>query len=198
MRLTPKFAVVTLLMVVCVSSAYSQREIPGDLVITLWRSTCFGSCPSYSLTIATDLTVKFVPLGNPAHRGEGPAPSLPLMGSVTADDLRTLLAEIDKISFWSLGNNYGNTGKSKTGPTCPKYATDNPSAAITIERNGKKKTVSHYLGCSGTQVLDDLEKLENKIDEIAKTTEWTSQFGWGAASVVDLQLRVDKAIRQNK
>src|SRR5947208_1474873 len=40
-----------------VSSA--QKAIPRDLRITLERSTCFGTCPDYKLTVTGDGTVVF-------------------------------------------------------------------------------------------------------------------------------------------
>jgi hypothetical protein len=174
-------------------SAYSQREIPKDLAITLERSMCFGWCPADILTITADGTVKFTPRGAYAYRGDGMMPSFPLTGSITADQLSALLNEFEKIKFYSLRNHYGRAERSNGGPSCPKSWTDNPSADITIVRNGKQKSVGHYLGCEGAKILDDLVALENKVDKIANTEQWTSQFGWGVGSVVDLKLQVNRS-----
>jgi hypothetical protein len=171
-----------------IASAYAQEQIPDDLMITLERTMCFGWCPAYSLTIKADRTVKFSPDGQFAQRGDGPMPSLPLTGKITAQQLGILLSEIKKINFFSLQRHYGREGKSKRSSNCPKYWTDSPSATITIIAKGKRKTVGHYLGCKGAKVLDDLEKFEHKIDEIANADRWTSVFGWGSASVVELSL----------
>ena len=171
--------------------AYAQREIPKDMVITLKRTMCFGWCPAYTLTITADGTVKFTPTGTYVYRRDGVMPSLPLTRSITADQLRILIAELEKINFYSLRNRYGRAEKSSGGPSCPNYWTDSPSAYITFVRNGKRKSVAHYLGCAGAKILDDLVALEETIDKIAGTEQWTSQFGWGAASVVDLKLQVN-------
>lgn len=176
-----------------VLSAYSQQEIPKDLAITLERSMCRGWCPAYTLTITADGAVKFTPEGEFARRGDGPKPSFPLTGRMTTDQLTVLIAEFDKIKFYSLGNHYGRIGRSNGGPTCPRSWTDHPSANITIVRKGKRKSVGHYLGCEGAKILDDLMALENKIDELANTEQWTSQFGWGVGNVVDLKLKVDRS-----
>lgn len=172
-------------------STYSQREIPKDLAITLKRSMCFGWCPAYTLTMTANGFVKFTPTGAYAYRGDGVTPSFPLTGSITADQLSALLTEFEKIKFYSLRNHYGRSERSNGGPSCPKSSTDNPSADITVVRNGKRKSVGHYLGCKGAKILDDLAALENKIDKIANTEQWTSQFGWGVGSVVDLKLQVN-------
>ena len=154
---------------------------------------CFGWCPAYTLTISSDSSVKFTPTGTFVYRGDGVMPRVPLTARITAEQLKVLLAEFEEIKFYSLRNRYGRAEKSGTGPSCPQYSTDGPSATVTIVRNGKRKSVDHYLGCSGAQVLDDLEALENRIDNIVNTEQWTSLFGWGAASVVDLNLQVNPA-----
>jgi hypothetical protein len=172
---------------------YSQEAVPKDLVITLERTMCFGWCPAYTITIGAGGAVKFTPTGSFAYRGDGAVPSFPLTGRVTAEQLKVLVAEFEKIKFYSLRKNYGRAWKSSIGSSCPSYSTDSPSANITIVRNGKRKSVDHYLGCDGAKILDDLEALENKIDKIANTEQWTSQFGWGTGSVVDLKLTVNPA-----
>jgi hypothetical protein len=183
------------LVAVGVSSTYSQEAIPKDLEITLERTMCFGWCPAYTLTIAANGTVNFTPTGNYSVRGDGSVPTFPLTGTVTLNQLKVLIAEFEKIHFYSLRNRYGRKGSSGGGPSCPHYATDNPGAYITIVISGRRKTVSHYLGCEGSKVLDDLVTLEEKIDEMAGTTRWTSQFGWGTGSVTDLKLTVNRSNR---
>src|SRR5438128_1833857 len=100
-------------------SIYSQQEIPKDLSITLERTMCFGWCPAYRLTITADGSVKFTPTEEFAYRGDGPMPSFPLTGKITADQLSVLLAEFEKIKFYSLRNHYGRVGKHNSGLSCP-------------------------------------------------------------------------------
>lgn len=176
------------LLVCCTLSAFSQEDIPKDFMVTLERTMCFGWCPAYTLTITADGTVKFTPNGAFAQRGDGKMPSFPLTGKITSDQLSVLLSEVKKINFFSLRGDYGRAGDSNRSSKCPEYWTDSPSAYIRIVANGKRKTVSHYLGCSGTKSLSDLEKFEVGIDKIANADQWISQFGWGGASVVDLLL----------
>lgn len=184
-----RITILTSALLLCGSfSAYAQKDIPKDLTVTLERTMCFGWCPAYTLTIKADGTVKFTPDGAFAHRGDGPMPSLPLTGKITAGQLKMLLSEVTNINFFSLQGNYGRAGKSERSSKCPEYWTDSPSAIITIVAKGKRKTVSHYLGCRGTKLLSDLVQFEDGIDKIADTKQWTSQFGWGVGSVVDLLL----------
>jgi hypothetical protein len=153
---------------------------------------CFGKCPAYTLTITAERVVEFTPTGTYGIRGDRTMPMLPLKGVVTDDQLIFLIAEFEKIKFHSLRNHYGHAGKSSSGPSCPRYWTDSPSARITLVKNGKRKSVSHYLGCQGAKILADLEALEDNIDKTASTEKWISQFGWGGgASVIDLKLQVN-------
>ena len=170
-------------------TAFAQGEIPNDLMVRLERTMCFGWCPAYSLTITADGTVTFAPSGNFVHRGDGSTPSQPMTGKITTHQLGVMLSGIERVNFFSLHRRYGRAGKKTS--ECPQYWTDNPSVIITIVSGGKRKTVSHYLGCKGAKVVDDLRGFANEIDKIASTDRWTSEFGWGAGSVVDLFL--DKA-----
>ncbi|HRI02537.1 MAG TPA: DUF6438 domain-containing protein [Pyrinomonadaceae bacterium] len=182
------------LMAGSVSTACGQEKIHYDLQITLERTACFGPCPYYSLTINFDGAVKFTPLGKPGYCGKGDAPKPPLEGSITQDQLRTLLAEFDKIKFYSLRKQYGSAGKSMTSGICPEYWSDSPTATVSIRNNGKHKTVNHYLGCEGTKILDDLGALEDKIDEIVDSKKWTSQYAWGGVpSITNVQLKVESS-----
>jgi hypothetical protein len=144
------------------------------------------------MTITADGTMKFTPEGAFAIRGDGPMPSLPITGRITADRLNELLTGFRLIKFFSLQRRYGSAGRGKTGPSCPEYSTDSSSADVTLVINGKRKTVSHYLGCSGAPILDRLIVLEDKIDDLANTQQWTSRFGWSVGSVVELRLSSDE------
>jgi len=169
------------------SSVLAQNEIAKDLVITLERTACFGWCPSYTLTIKAEGTITLTPLGG-VYRGQGKEPALPLKGTIEADRLTQLVSEFHKIRFYSLRGRYGRAEKSERSSSCPEYSTDSPSATISIAENGRRKTVSHYLGCKGAKILDDLEALENKIDELSNSQQWIALYGWGTANVLDLRI----------
>ena len=188
-------SVLTSGLLICGSlSAFSQPEIPKDLSITLRRTMCFGWCPAYTLTIAADGGVKFTPEGAFSVRGDGPMPMLPLTSRLAADQISDLLAEFQKIKFFSLQKHYRPTGKNNIGPSCPEYSTDSPSAVITIVKDGKRKTVNHYLGCVGSKELDQLLALEHRVDDTAHAKEWISLFGWVVGSVVDLVISTNELV----
>jgi len=146
----------------CHGAGYSDRtvipqDIPPDLKITLERTDCFGGCPVYKLTIIADGTVVFE--GRRFVKQEGVT-----INSVSRERLKQLMAEFDRVKFFSLEDDYTETRLS-----CP---TDQPSAITSIRINGKSKTINHYLGCLEPKVPKGLTELENKIDEIVNTAQW--------------------------
>ena len=164
----------------------AQQSASNDLVISLDRSACFGSCLVYSLTITGDGSFTIVPK-------KESAPGEPIKGRIAPEEVNKLLAEFRRIRFYSLHKRYGSAEKSKQGPSCPHYGTDSPTAEIGLSEKGKHKTVSHYLGCKGAQILDDLEALEDKIDEAISTKKWASQLRSGDANVIELRLEINPA-----
>jgi hypothetical protein len=146
----------------CNGAGYSDRTvipqgIPRDLKITLERTECFGFCPVYKLTITADGSVVFE--GRRFVKQEGVT-----ISSVSPERLKQLMAEFDRVKFFSLEDDY-----SEIRLSCP---TDQPSAITSIRINGKSKTINHYLGCLEPKVPKGLTELENKIDEIVNTAQW--------------------------
>jgi acetamidase/formamidase len=128
--------------------------------ITLERTACFGTCPIYKLTIASDGSVTFQ--GQRFTKTTGTA-----KGKITADDFRQLVSEFEKINYFSLPDRY-----APGTPVCPQMITDLPSANTSIKLKGKMKSVSHYHGCGDAGALAKLTALERRIDEVAGTQKW--------------------------
>jgi len=146
----------------CNGAGYSDRavipqDIPRDLKITLERTECFGFCPVYKLTITADGSVVFE--GRRFVKQEGVT-----ISSVSPERLKQLMAEFDRVNFFSLEDDY-----SEIRLSCP---TDQPSAITSVRINGRSKTINHYLGCLEPKVPKGLTELENKIDEIVNTAQW--------------------------
>lgn len=129
-------------------------------LITLERSVCFGTCPSYIVTVSSDGKVTWD--GRDFVKTTGKATA-----QIQPDDFDKLVKEFEKIQFATLDDKYqpGTRG-------CPESATDNPSAQTSIRMNGKTKSVLHYYGCRDSDVLRRLTALERNIDEVAGTERW--------------------------
>jgi hypothetical protein len=178
---------VFVIMTFAVLSVVAQQNIPKDLVINLNRSACFGWCLAYSLTITGDGNFTITPAKRSVREQQS---VVPITGKISLEKLTRLLAEFRNIRFFSLKRRYGSAAKLEEGRNCPRIWTDSPTVVITISANGEQKTVSHYTGCEGAQILSDLEGLEDKIDEAVGTKQWEPQLRTGIADVIDLQIEV--------
>ena len=153
--------IVILLLGLLVSGCAPRVETPttnptenvfSDLVITLERTACHGTCPIYKLTIEGNGTVTYEGQDFVQVRGKQTA----ILGPAQIQELVTAFEEA---KFFSL-TDYTH-----------EDTTDGPSVITSITFNGKTKTVHHYYGDnSAPQTLFDLE---SKIDEITNSKQWT-------------------------
>jgi hypothetical protein len=124
----------------------------SDLVITLARTACHGTCPIYKLTIEGNGTVIYEGQEFVQVKGEQTA-------SLSPAQIQDLVTAFEQAEFFTL-TDYTH-----------EDTTDSPSVITSITLNGKTKTVHHYYGDnSAPQALFDLE---SKIDEITNSKQWT-------------------------
>jgi acetamidase/formamidase len=128
--------------------------------VSLERTVCFGTCPSYKVTITQDGTVTFE--GRDFVKTKGT-----VTAQIRSEEFQQLVDEFEKIKYFSLRDRY-----TESADGCTSVVTDNPNANTSLSLNGRVKSVSHYFGCRGPEVLPKLAALENKIDEIAGTEKW--------------------------
>jgi hypothetical protein len=138
----------------------AAQQAPQDTLITLERTVCYGMCPSYKLTISADGAVVFE--GRRFVKKIGTAQS-----TISQEQLRGLIDRFDKINYFGLRNRYQDPADG-----CEGYVTDNPSANTSIRINGKSKSVRHYYGCTGIEMLGELTKLEQAIDDAVNSAQW--------------------------
>lgn len=126
-------------------------------MITLTRSVCFGFCPAYRVTISSD--------GEVAYSGER---FVNVVGerraTIPRADVERLLRRFDEIGFEQLRDSYR------------AQVTDLPTYTITLDRNGRRKTVVDYGGLSAgmPQAVRDLQ---DEIDRVANTAQWVLRNG---------------------
>ncbi len=147
-----------------VTTPEADKPVPSDTVITLERTRCYGTCPSYEVTIYADGRVVYE--GRKFVKVEGTA-----NGSVTQEQLRQLVAEFEKTDYFSLRDTYGDATDG-----CPTYMTDNPFANTSLRLGGRSKAIRHYYGCAekggGKVYPQSLYALEGRIDEVVGTARW--------------------------
>ena len=136
----------------CTGNQSNASNNYDDVVITLERTPCFGTCPVYSLTIHGDGTVVYE--GKDFVEVKGTAETTMSQGKVDK-----LLSEFDKADYFSLKDGYTE-----------RTITDAPTVITSITIDGKSKTIEHYRG--DLSAPDKLSELEDKIDTIVESQQW--------------------------
>jgi ankyrin repeat protein len=122
--------------------------------ITLERTECFGSCPSYRVELRGDGTVLYEGRYFVAIEGQHRA-------TVAQENVRDLVKEFRDADYYSLPDEYITN------------VTDSPTYLTSITIDGRLKTVKDYVGLEmgmPTAVSD----LEKSIDRLAGTERWTT------------------------
>lgn len=135
-------------VVLVASTDVRAQTVPDDFVITLQRTACFGTCPSYKVSVDSAGRVTYD--GSEFVRVKGRQDTrVPLSG------VAALVATVDRIGFFELDDSYAAP------------VTDHPTVFVTVRSGGRTKRISDYV--SGPK---DLKTLEQQIDEVAGTRRW--------------------------
>ena len=144
MKNAPDFAIAFLILLCALPAvAEDEHRCEDDVVITIERSSCFGSCPIYSAKIYADGSVVYVGKEFVKEVGER-------RFKITPERVQQLIKEFEKIDYFSLKDKYD------------AEVTDLPTTTTSICLEGKKKKVVNYFGAP-----QKLHELENRIDELA-------------------------------
>lgn len=137
----------------------SASWVPADseiTTITLERTSCFGLCPVYQLTIHRSGKVEYEGKAHVWEEGQR-------TGRISGKNFETLAKKIDEINFFNLKDRYDGKNPDGSGVT----VTDLPTTRTSITRGNRTKTVENYFrGPKGLKELEDL------IDELTKSAEW--------------------------
>lgn len=155
-RWTALCATIAIASMLCWGYAANEQQQTAALhnvVITLERTMCFGTCPVYTVTVYGDGKVIFEGQKYVKVTGRRTA-------RISPQQVRQLIAEFDKAHYFALQDRY----------YAPNSRTDFPSAITSITIGARTKTVDHYLGDSSAPPA--LTNLEDKIDAIVNTKRW--------------------------
>jgi hypothetical protein len=130
-----------------------------ESVVTLERTTCFGTCPSYKLTILGDGTVNFE--GREFVRIKGKAQS-----KIDPASVESLVKEFNDIDYFALEDEYITIKNADGSETS---VTDLPTTITTFTFAGKQKKVIDYIGAPKRLV-----ELEDDIDKVVNSKRWVS------------------------
>jgi ankyrin repeat protein len=121
--------------------------------ITLARTGCFGTCPSYSVEIQGNGSVLYTGNGNVALTGQH-------RDRISPEGVTELVDLFRQANYFALRDRY-----VASVTDCPTYST-----SLTIE--GKTKSITDYVG-EGIGMPHVVRELEDGIDRIAETEKWT-------------------------
>lgn len=137
------------------ADANAQKKQDSEVLITIERGACYGSCPIYSAKIAGDGTVVYNGVENVKVKGEK-------QFKIPAEKVRELIKAFENINYFALKDKY------ETDERGMRIA-DLPPVTTSISINGKSKKIVHLYGAP-----KELKDLENKIDEAAGLKEFIS------------------------
>lgn len=129
--------------------------------IRIERTSCFGWCPSYSLTIRANGEVEYEGKSDVAVKGLR-------RGVVSKLDIIFLFEAAERLKFKSLQDQYEGV---KDG--CKEVWTDLPSIVITFDAGEFKKNIRYYMGCRGMVILERIAWFADTVDEVGQVSQWT-------------------------
>ena len=139
----------------------SAQPMPGSSV-TLERTTCFGNCPAYRVTVTADGKVSFT--------GHARVQTMQATGQATPAQLAAIHDALARADFDAMQASYVSREDG-----CSMIMTDQPGIKITVDRPGGSHSVDFYLGCTGPlaeAVRPRIEQLAKSIDEQLGTRRW--------------------------
>ena len=126
-------------------------------------------CPAYRLSVTRSGSVAFVSRDPPPNAPTGKSAVWQVAPSV----FDSLYARAARVGFFALPDTLLGT------PTfCERYATDLPTATVTIDTDAGKKSVTDYHGCfakstAASAKLTQLRAFEAAIDTLSESTDET-------------------------
>jgi hypothetical protein len=152
-------SIVTVLLLTSLSPVASDKSPTHDVVITLERTTCYGTCPAYKLTIHGDGALVYE--GKKFVRVAG-AQETKIDSAAVAD----LVQAFTDADYFALKDHYNSIHNADGTET---VVTDLPTAYTSLTLHGRHKSVEDYVGAPKA-----LEQLERRIDEVAGSKRWVA------------------------
>jgi hypothetical protein len=149
---------VALTLSIRVAAAGDAQAVSDDFSVTLGRTTCFGECPEYSVTIDAQGLVRYE--GRKFVRVEGIQTDRLPVARVAA-----LFAQIERIRFFDFNESY----RTIHTPDGEISVTDLPTTMVSVTYGGRSKQILDYLGAPAP-----LKQLEKEIDAVARTKRWVT------------------------
>ena len=131
----------------------SHKEVDskdhGITEIGLERTTCFGTCPAYTVFIKSNGDVRY-------------------WGDKYADRLGEHTGKVNTAAFNELAQFINDSGYMDLEDTYQRLVTDDSTAYTTVVKKGKRKVIKNYANAGPTK----LWAIEELIDKLVLSTNW--------------------------
>jgi hypothetical protein len=127
----------------------TRAPAPGWVELT--RTGCFGSCPSYSVRVATTGRVEFEGFTFVCAEGVQSA-------TIPAAQARELIADIADAGFFDISWNQGN------------FIADASDSTLVLQYGGRRRSLPDIDADSNSPQL--LRKIAREIDDVSGTRRW--------------------------
>ncbi|MEP6833044.1 MAG: DUF6438 domain-containing protein [Gemmatimonas sp.] len=145
------------------SASVDAVPVDSSLVASLERGPCHGTCPVYRVEIYGDGKVRFE---GKQHVGDMGIRN----GTTTTAAIQSFMRSVAATAFSS-----ADTSFIMESAGCGAYATDLPTAVLSIKVGARMKTIQHDFGCRNAPPF--LRTLEAQLDTAARTAPWIAGTG---------------------
>lgn len=118
----------------CTSPPPARGVVERFERVRLERSTCYGTCPAYAVTLESNGQVTF--------EGIRFVRAMSGQSVIGPGRIRAVREALDVAQFRTMREQYATTADG-----CEDVATDLPTVTLSVTIDGRTKTVRHYLGC---------------------------------------------------
>jgi hypothetical protein len=157
----PHVRVIVAVLLLSAAGAYAQT-VPPEFTVTLAETSCFGTCPVYSVRI--DATGNVTYDGQRHVRVSGRQQALAPIANVAA-----LLETVERIKFFDLEDSYRSI---KTADGNQMIVTDLPSTFVTVTLGKRTKRIEDYIGTP-----EALRTFERQIIDATRVRRWVRVDG---------------------
>ena len=147
--------VIGLSLAITAPNRYQPLPEEADLslaTVSLIRSSCFGTCPDYWVTVRGDGQVRYCGVSNVLTLGRQ-------SGTIPVKDAIALIRHFETSDFLSLNDEYESN------------VTDMPTYILVLRAGDVEKYVHDYAGVdAGMPVF--VRQLQDEVDRVSRSSQW--------------------------